>query len=696
MLRLVKAVRSSRWFHPLLLLLWVAVGAGLRLTRLTAKAPWVDEFSTIVFSLGHSFRTVPLDQALSVDALLQLIQPEPTAGIGDVLAHLLKQSNHPPLYFVLAHLWMRLFPTEDGLVSLWAARSLPALFGTLSIPAMYGLGYLAFRSRLVAHSCAAMMAVSPFGIFLAQEARHYTLAILFVIASVCCLIVAVQSIHYRALLPTKVALTWVVINTLGVATHYFFTLTLCAEALVLLALAWRQVKKRRGEAGGAGGARKAGGAGGVGGVGEAGGIGERESKGASNGRKRLHLISPSPHLPIPPSPHPPLPLSPPLLSPRSWWKILWVAAGTAMGSLVWLPILQSNYDSELTHWIYDGDPLKSWLEPIGRVLAWSITMLISLPMETTTLPLGIAIASGVVTVIFILWALPILRYGLKREHFQPNARLNLGVLGDFIIGALALFFGITYTLGADLTLAPRYQFVFFPVAIALLGATLATSWNTPTQEAKMEPAPVESQPSAVPRSRRVQQSEIDSTAARNSSSLLPKPYSLVPISLRGGKKAVTLIWLAGLLGALTVTWNLGYLQSIRPDFLVDVIQKVSNTPVLIATTYQHHGHTGRMMALAWEFKHLDQWDSPASHQTASPQFLLADDEPGSQTKDPTARLQETVAGLPRPLDVWLVNFHAKVDLTQQKCFAASQPLPKLDSYWYRLYRCPASEIVGNG
>jgi uncharacterized membrane protein len=323
-------------------------------------------------------------------------------------------------------------------------------------------------------------------------------------------------------------------------------------------------------------------------------------------------------------------------------------------------------------------------------------MLISLPMETTTLPLGIAIASGVVTVIFILWALPILRYGLKRGHFQPDARLNLGVLGDFIIGALALFFGITYTLGADLTLAPRYQFVFFPVAIALLGATLATSWNTPTQEAKMEPAPVESQPSAVPRSRRVQQSEIDSTAARNSSSLLPKPYSLVPISLRGGKKAVTLIWLAGLLGALTVTWNLGYLQSIRPDFLVDVIQKVSNTHVLIATTYQHHGHTGRMMALAWEFKHLDQWDSPASHQTASPQFLLADDEPGSQTKDPTARLQETVAGLPRPLDVWLVNFHAKVDLTQQKCFAASQPLPKLDSYWYRLYRCPASEIVGNG
>jgi uncharacterized membrane protein len=622
--------------------------------RLTAKAPWTDEFATIVFSLGHTFATVPLDQALSINDLLQPIQPNPNSGIADVIHHLLTQSNHPPLYFVLAHQWMRLFPPEAGLVSMWAARSLPALFGTLSIPAMFGMGYLAFRSRLVGQMAAAMMAVSPFGIFLAQEARHYTLAILFVIASVCCLIVAVQSIHHRTPLSIKVGLTWIVINTLGVATHYFFTLTLGAEALVLLAVAWRQGKRER----------------------------ENCSTQTQDGEQTFtgELYPATPTASEKPivqstqilsSAHP-LTSSPPLgetgskrksqLISRPWWRIYLVAASTATGSLVWLPILQSNYDNELTHWIYDGDPLKSWLEPIGRVLAWFITILTSLPMELTKLPLGIAIASGLVTLIFVVWALPIFRYGLKPEHFPLDTGWNLQVLGDFMIGALMLFFGITYTLGADLTLAPRYQFVYFPVAIALLGAALATSWDT-----SIPAIPIETKPA--------------------------KPQScVVRLSRRGGKKAVALIWLMGVLGGVTVNWNLGYLQSIRPDLLVNVIQNLSHSPVLIATTHQHHGHTGRIMGLAWEFKHLDPSNSPLQGEIVSPKFLLAHAESGAQAKDPMITLQETVARLPRPLDVWLVNFHAGVDLAQQKCFAPSQPLPKLDSYWYRLYHCPAPEF----
>lgn len=648
-MRLVKTVVGSRWFHPLLLLLWVAVGAGLRVLRLTSKAPWTDEFSTIVFSLGHTFDTVPLDRAIAINTLLQPIQPDTTTGMGDVIHHLLTKSNHPPLYFVLSHLWMRLFPLEDGFVSMWAARSLPAVFGTLSIPAMFGLSILAFRSRLVAQIAAAMMAVSPFGIFLAQEARHYTLAILFVIASICCLIVAVQGIRHRTALPIWLGLTWVIVNILGVATHYFFTFTLCAEVLVLLTVAWGQRKRE----------------------------GENSITQPQDGEQTFTLK-------LPPATSTSLKkttlestqtLSPPLLRhshaktdsqiiSRPWWRIFCVAAGTVAGSLVWLPALQSNYNYDLTHWIYDGDPLKRWLEPIGRVLAWLITTIVALPMETAALPVGVAIASGVVTVIFLLWALPILWSGLKLERCQPDTRLNLQLLGGLIIGALMLFFGITYTLGADLTLAPRYQFVYFPAAIALLGFALATSWNRSSQEA-------------------------------NSIRVQPwrSPANVVRRFTSGGKTAVVLIWLMGLLGGVTVTWNLSYLQSIRPDFLVKVIHNVSDSPVLIATTHQHHGHTGRMMGLAWEFKHHERSGLLTSPKTVSPQFLLAHAELDSQGKNPTITLQETVAQLPRPLDVWLVNFHAGVELTQQNCFRASQRLPKLDSYWYRLYRCLPPELV---
>ena len=137
---------------------------------------------------------------------------------------------------------MKLFPSEGGLVSLFAARSLPAIFGAASIPCVYVLGKVAFRSRLVGQLAAATIAVSPYAVFLAQEARHYTLAILWVIGSLTCLVIATRHIQNRTPLPIWVALSWVAINALGIATHYFFTFTLYTEAVVLISLAWLQLQ----------------------------------------------------------------------------------------------------------------------------------------------------------------------------------------------------------------------------------------------------------------------------------------------------------------------------------------------------------------------------------------------------------------------------------------------------------------------
>ncbi|WP_009630971.1 glycosyltransferase family 39 protein [Synechocystis sp. PCC 7509] len=227
----------------LLLLLWTTIALGLRLTQLTAKSPWTDEFSTLVFSLGNSYRTVPLDSVVSLDQLLQPLQINPNAGVAQVIHNLLTESNHPPLYFMLAHWWMQLWSTDSGLVSLWVARSLSAIFGALSIPAIYFLSAFAFRSSLVGLLAAAMMAVSPYGIFLAQEARHYTLAILWVIASFGCLVAATKHIQERTKLPILIVISWIVVNTLGIATHYFFVLTLAVEAVILLFWQYRQRKK---------------------------------------------------------------------------------------------------------------------------------------------------------------------------------------------------------------------------------------------------------------------------------------------------------------------------------------------------------------------------------------------------------------------------------------------------------------------
>jgi len=564
----LKAFLGSRWLHPLLLLLWIAIGTGLRLTQLAAKPPWTDEFSTIVFSLGNSFRTVPLNRAIALDVLLQPLKPNPGAGITDVVQHLLIESNHPPLYFVLAHWWMQLWaPNPSGFASVWAARALPALFGAVSIPAVYGLGWLAFRSRLVGQMAAAMIAVSPYGIFLAQEARHYTLAILWVVASLMCLVIATRHIHHRKPLPAWVALGWVGINFLGISTHYFFSLTLCAEALWLIVLGWHH----------------------------------REQRGAFSTKSCL-----------------------------VWRQIFVVAVGTLMGCLVWLPsFCQEGYGGELTNWIQTGNRgFLAWLSPVFQALAGWIGMLSLLPIEAPSF--SVLIASGLVMLFFFLWAIPILSRGIIIQLKQPTTSLITQLFAVVVLGAIALFFFFTYALGIDLTRGARYNFVYFPSVSVLLGASLAVCWNTP---AKMQ-----------------------------------KHHSLA------GKKAVALIWLMGLISCLTVVCNLGYHKYYRPELLVPLIQQVSQSPVLIATTHKTHVQTGEMMGLAREFK--------LSGSAANPLFLLAHQAQNPKTS--TVALQHTLTQLSRPRDVWLVNFHAPVDLNG--CIAA-QSLPIVNGYDYQLYHC---------
>ncbi len=585
-----QAFLLSRWLHPLLCLMWLIIGISLRLANLTAKPPWTDEFSTLVFSLGNSFLEVPLDQAIAPDILLQPLQPQPAANIQDVWAHLSHETNHPPLYFVLAHWWMQLFPTQEGLVSLWGARSLAAVFGAASIPAIYTLSWLSFRSRLVGHLAAAMMAVSPYGIFLAQEARHYTLAILWVIASLACLVITTRHIKNRTQLPIWVAISWVGVNALGVATHYFFALTLCAEALVLIVLAWQY----------------------------------------QAGAKFSLLFS-----------HP-------------WRRIYAVAIGTFVAGAVWLPIfLHNSYGSKLTDWIQQPRVGFAWLSPIFQAFAAWITMIYLLPVEAPQLV--IVIASGLVMLMFLIWAAPILVRGLKFQLQQSENRLMTQVLAGVVVGAIALFFIFTYFLGIDLTRGARYNFVYFPAVIVLLGASLAVCWHSPKKLMKRTSE-------EISKWREIRKSKID-----------PRNFGKIT-----GKKAVMLIWLMGFFSAITVICNLGYQKYYRPDLFAQLIQQTSQVPVLIATTQITHVHIGEMMGVAREFKMENSRSSDIL-------FLLAHQDQDPNTS--TIALANNLKTLPRPFDLWLVNFRAPVAEEVKKCVANTQSLPLVNGYDYKIFHC---------
>lgn len=560
---------SAPWFHPLLLLIWFIIGIGLRLTNLTAKPPWTDEFATLVFSLGNSFLPVPLDQAIAPDILLQPLQINPTVGIGDVINNILTEDNHPPLYFVLVHLWIRLFPHPEGLVSLFAARSFPALLGAVSIPCAYFLGKLAFRSSLVGQLAAAMMAVSPYGIFLAQEARHYTLAMLWVMLSLACLVVAIRHLEKQKLLPLWLIIAWVGVNALGFATHFFFVITLGAEAVALIFVAWKQQIQT----------------------------------------KTWVLFSPV------------------------WWRFYYVVAGTAVAGLVWLPgWLQNRYIGALTAWIKGERVGLSWISPIFQALGTWITMISLLPVEAPDLT--VVIFSGLVMLIFFIWAVPILIRGIKFQLQKPEIGSITQVFVAVVLGAIAFFFFFTYFLGIDLTRGARYSFVYFPAVIILVGASLAVCYQNPN------------------------------------------------IGKWGitGKQAVMLIWVMGLISAISVTFNLGYRKYYRPDLFLPVIEQNSSVPVLIATTHKSLVQTGEMMGIAWELKF-----SGLQTNIENTQFLLAHQAQNPNTS--TVALEKTIKELPRPFDLWLVNFHAPISQEVEKCLLDDQKLPVIYGYDYKLYHC---------
>ncbi len=608
---------NSRWFNILLLLTWLVIGISLRLINLTAKPPWTDEFSTFVFSLGNSFLPVPLDRVISADVLLKPLQPQITAGIKDVWTNLFTESNHPPLYFLLTHWWLSLFPTAGGLISVWGARSLAAIFGGISVGGIYSLSWLVFRDRVVSHMTAAFMAVSPYGIFLAQEARHYTLAILWVIATFACFVVAVRHIDGRTQLPIQFALLWIVINALGIATHYFFVLTLIAEGIALIFLAVLEGKKESSSKDEINNSIK------------------KSSKHFDNTfrfgfeqRFRFGFLL------------------------RAPWRRIYVAAvGTAISGLVWLPIfLQNSYGNKLTDWIQGERTGLALISPIFQALAAWITMIVLLPVEAPQLTL--VIASALLMLLFLIWTTPILFKGLKFNLEQLQTQLMTKVFVAIVLGAVGLFFIFTYFLGIDLTRGARYNFVYFPAVVILLGLSLTVCWRTPI--------------------------------------IIFWRWQI------SGKQAAIAIWLVSLLSSITVICNLGYQKYYRPDLFVQLIQNTSKLPVLIATTQKTHVQIGEMIGVAREFKIQNARDKlkdfqffasprPSAPQSAppSPLFLLAhqDNEPNT----PSMVLENTLKQLPRPFDLWLVNFYAPKQV--DNCAQIKRRLPLINGYNYELYRC---------
>jgi mannosyltransferase len=156
------------------------------------------------------------DEAVTVGRVLH-------PSLFDTLSAVPRSESTPPLYYLLAWFWSRLFGTgEVGL------RSLSALAGTASIAVVY-LGAVALplprRAGLIA---AAIVAVSPVLIWFSQDARAYALVFGLTALSFLFFARARRSGSRRDLA------LWAGFSALAIATHYFAGFVVLPEAALLL------------------------------------------------------------------------------------------------------------------------------------------------------------------------------------------------------------------------------------------------------------------------------------------------------------------------------------------------------------------------------------------------------------------------------------------------------------------------------
>ncbi len=170
----------------------IAIGIALRILYLGAPSFWLDEALSVAFARLSWSRFAHLTVS--------------------------RELNMLP-YYLLLRGWIRL-GTEE-----WIVRSLSALCSIATLPLFYRLGTRLFGAR-VGRIGVALLAVHPYHIRFAQEARGYSLMLLLVTGSTLLLVRATESSSRH---PVGVWVAYVATSVLAVYTHFYAGLAILAQ-----------------------------------------------------------------------------------------------------------------------------------------------------------------------------------------------------------------------------------------------------------------------------------------------------------------------------------------------------------------------------------------------------------------------------------------------------------------------------------
>lgn len=212
----------------------IVLGAIVRFAYLDTKVYSHDETLTSLRTAGYlesEYRAAVSGTTVTVAQLQKYQHANNDRDAGATVRALASDDpQHPPLYYLLERSWDELF---GG--SIAARRSLGALFGLLTIPAIYWLcRELSSRGLAFALIATALFAVSPFELQYTQQAREYTLWGLMCVVS--------SALFLRAC-RTNSAVAWIAYTisiALGMYAHTFFLFVIAAHAITALSMAYRR------------------------------------------------------------------------------------------------------------------------------------------------------------------------------------------------------------------------------------------------------------------------------------------------------------------------------------------------------------------------------------------------------------------------------------------------------------------------
>jgi uncharacterized membrane protein len=458
------------------------------------------------------------------------------------------------------------------------------------------------------------MAVSPFAVYLSQEARHYTLPMLFITLALLGLIRIQQTLYSQRQLPRPgVWFTWGVVNSIGCYIHYFFILAFIAQLLTLTGLMyWRRRMLPRG----------------------------------------------------------------------SFLAVGLVVSGVAVSYLPWLSVMLGSFGRSETGWL----PKPENIAPLYQTLVGWLSMVIALPVEGQ--PLWVQVPVALLTIGFGSWVGWQAWRGLKQLWRQPETHIATFTLSCFTLCVLLQFIAIIYLLGKDITVAPRYNFVYFPAVCALLGATLAmqelkvrrlTSWKVArlegsNQSSKEQPAnlqPANLQPANL------------------------QPTNLQPANLQPTKEQLatqiqpsTVVFCVSLLSCVFVVSSLVFLKPFHPQQVARDMNLDPGVPIRMVVGYDNFQEValGVSFALA-----IDQLNSGVSQGTADASFAFFNRKLGYELVWQKLSKLPTLS-VPR-LNLWVVapglrrrDYPPQVAVGQTSCTIDATEHHRI-GVPYQLYRC---------